>query len=787
MNLGRLGIMGVMDGKIIGGLINSISRFIHLIGCNSMKTTFLKDFKSIVGTLKLLKPILDEAYDSQIPSDGQLIKAFAELDLAVNQAREFMEKRPQKMSKIYSVLQSESMMLKVQRSSIEICDVLSKLLQSSHHTSLLARIQHCLQKLQCIEQDLTSELVENALKDQREYVIPSIEDLIKIMDTLGLTTNQELLMERIALEKERSKAELKEKTEDADHISQIIALVTQMCCCVAKLEQSGFTNGLPIPSHLCCPLSLQLMLDPVIVASGQTYERSYIQKWLDGGLRICPKTRQILAHTNLIPNFTVKALIANWCKDNNVRPSNSVQSNCISNPFLTDAILDHFTPENNLHGSLPRDSTSMPSFGCGNQTEQQTIEVSSGCGEESFLISHHQKLAGDLTLQGSVSHEQQSSCRGHSESISSVISSIEISSKFNEKVSLLGEVSHPSSSPLNRDLRFSPQFSPPQLSDLRMGHINNLANQVSLPRAGSDDLTTSSHVQKLVEDLESQAPEVQRAAASELRLLAKHNMENRVLIVKCGAVPPLVSLLHSKVKRVQENAVTALLNLSINDNNKVSIVEAGAIEPLIHVLEYGSAEAKENSAAALFSLSVLEEYKVKIGRSGAIKALVNLLGSGSLRGKKDAATALFSLSIFHENKARIVQAGAVKYLVELLDTSTGMVDKSVAVLANLTTVPEGCLAISQQGGIPLLVEIVETGSQRGKENAASALLQLCLNSHKFCSLVLQEGAVPPLIALSQFGTPRAKEKAQQILSHFRSQREGTVRNRSHDGFALKFK
>ncbi|KAG1361534.1 putative U-box domain-containing protein 4 [Cocos nucifera] len=87
-----------------------------------------------------------------------------------------------------------------------------------------------------------------------------------------------------------------------------------------------------------------------------------------------------------------------------------------------------------------------------------------------------------------------------------------------------------------------------------------------------------------------------------------------------------------------------------------------------------------------------------------------------------------------------------------------MVDKSVAVLANLSAVPEGCLAISQQGGIPLLVEIVETGSQRGKENAASALLQLCISSHKFCSLVLQEGAVPPLIALSQFGTPRAKEK-----------------------------
>ncbi|PPD93622.1 hypothetical protein GOBAR_DD09453 [Gossypium barbadense] len=72
------------------------------------------------------------------------------------------------------------------------------------------------------------------------------------------------------------------------------------------------------------------------------------------------------------------------------------------------------------------------------------------------------------------------------------------------------------------------------------------------------------------------------------------------------------------------------------------------------------------------------------------------------------------------------------------------------------------------------------GSRRGKENAASVLLQLCLNSPKFCTLVLQEGAVPPLVALSQSGTPRAKEKAQQLLGHFRNQREGSMGKARHE-------
>ncbi|PWA53377.1 Armadillo [Artemisia annua] len=43
-----------------------------------------------------------------------------------------------------------------------------------------------------------------------------------------------------------------------------------------------------------CPISLELMCDLVIVSTGQTYERSYIQRWIDGGNTTCPKTQQKL-------------------------------------------------------------------------------------------------------------------------------------------------------------------------------------------------------------------------------------------------------------------------------------------------------------------------------------------------------------------------------------------------------------------------------------------------------------------------------------------------------------
>ncbi|KAF8049760.1 hypothetical protein N665_2121s0001 [Sinapis alba] len=73
------------------------------------------------------------------------------------------------------------------------------------------------------------------------------------------------------------------------------------------------------PEELRCPISLQLMYDPVIIASGQTYERICIEKWFSDGHNTCPKTQQQLSHLCLTPNYCVKALISSWCEQNGVQ------------------------------------------------------------------------------------------------------------------------------------------------------------------------------------------------------------------------------------------------------------------------------------------------------------------------------------------------------------------------------------------------------------------------------------------------------------------------------------
>ncbi|KAJ8769094.1 hypothetical protein K2173_000869 [Erythroxylum novogranatense] len=70
----------------------------------------------------------------------------------------------------------------------------------------------------------------------------------------------------------------------------------------------------PIPHLFRCPISLDLFEDPVTLCTGQTYDRSSIEKWLSAGNLTCPVTMQKLADASMVPNHTLRHLIDQWLK-----------------------------------------------------------------------------------------------------------------------------------------------------------------------------------------------------------------------------------------------------------------------------------------------------------------------------------------------------------------------------------------------------------------------------------------------------------------------------------------
>lgn len=67
-----------------------------------------------------------------------------------------------------------------------------------------------------------------------------------------------------------------------------------------------------IPQLFMCPISLDLIKDPVTLCTGQTYDRSSIEKWLATGNLTCPVTMQKLHDPSMVPNHTLRHLIDQW-------------------------------------------------------------------------------------------------------------------------------------------------------------------------------------------------------------------------------------------------------------------------------------------------------------------------------------------------------------------------------------------------------------------------------------------------------------------------------------------
>ena len=87
---------------------------------------------------------------------------------------------------------------------------------------------------------------------------------------------------------------------------------------MATSPADGEKPKLAVPSHFQCPVSMELMGDPVMVATGHTYDRQYIQRWLEAGNKTCPVTGVRLRHLELTPNFALRSAIQEWAKANGV-------------------------------------------------------------------------------------------------------------------------------------------------------------------------------------------------------------------------------------------------------------------------------------------------------------------------------------------------------------------------------------------------------------------------------------------------------------------------------------
>ena len=78
-----------------------------------------------------------------------------------------------------------------------------------------------------------------------------------------------------------------------------------------------------IPIEFLCPISLDIMKDPVIMPDGQTYERDSIYAALKHSL-FSPITKQRLNFKDAVPNYAIKSMIEKFLSHVKIENSQNI-------------------------------------------------------------------------------------------------------------------------------------------------------------------------------------------------------------------------------------------------------------------------------------------------------------------------------------------------------------------------------------------------------------------------------------------------------------------------------
>jgi hypothetical protein len=240
----------------------------------------------------------------------------------------------------------------------------------------------------------------------------------------------------------------------------------------------------------------------------------------------------------------------------------------------------------------------------------------------------------------------------------------------------------------------------------------------------------------------------------------------------------LANFLGSENPNLQINAVTTILNLSLLEANKTSIMETdGVLNGVIEVLRSGATwEAKGNAAATIFSLTSVHAYRTRLARkTRVVKALLDLARTGPSNSKRDAMMAILNLAGDREGIRKLIEGGVVDVTGEVMDS---MAEEAVAVLEAVVK-RGGLVAISAAyhgNMVKKLTKVLRDGSDRARENAAAALVNICRKggSQMVGELAAIAGIERMIWEIMGMGSGRLRRKAGTLLRILRRWAAGLI-------------
>jgi hypothetical protein len=374
------------------------------------------------------------------------------------------------------------------------------------------------------------------------------------------------------------------------------------------------------PPDFRCPISLELMGDPVVASSGQTYDRDSITRWFGSGKSTCPKTGQVLLNLELVPNKALKNLISRWCREN----------------------------------GIPMESS-----------ESGKAEPAPVVGANKAALKAARMTASFLVKKLSASFSPEATKR--------VVQEIrQLAKSGSDNRAFIGEAG---AAGLLVPLLLSED------SALQLNAVTALLNLSILEANKKRIMHAEGAVDALCHVMGTGATwrAKENAAATVLSLAAVHAYRRR-LGRNPRVVESVVRLARTGPSSTKKDALAALLCLSAERENVPRIVEAGGAEAALAAV--GEAEA-EAAAAVLASLAKRGGAEAIVALDGAVARLVNEMRRGTEWSRECAAAALVLLCRRAGAAAasQVVAVQGVEWAIwELLGTGTERARRKAASL-----------------------------------------------------------------------------------------------------------
>ncbi|XVF65780.1 hypothetical protein PTKIN_Ptkin09bG0277800 [Pterospermum kingtungense] len=679
---------------------------------------FKKDsFKELATYLERIVPILKELNGKYISGSVSLNNAIQIINQEIKAAKQLTLECGTK-SKVY-------------------------LLMNSHG---IVSVQKAEFKAAIAEEEIL-EKIETGIQERHADRSYANNLLILIAEAVGIPTDRSSLKREFeAFKSEIENVRLRKDKAEAIQMNQIIALLGRADAASSpkEKEMKYFTEQKSLGSQpleplqsFYCPITLDVMVDPVETSSGLAFERSAIEAWFAAGNNLCRLTLTPLDTSILRPNKTLRQCIEEWKGRNTMITIASMKPNLT---FGDEGEVLHclgqlkdLCEQRDLYRELVILENYIPLL----------IQLLGGknCDIRNRVLAILQILTED-------SDDAKFDPWG-----AALMKGVDSIGKVQGCILLLVAVASGDDYQAARDAgEVSENLSFSDQNIIQMARANYIKYLLQRLSTGPEDV-------KLI--MATTVAEIE---------LTDHN---KVVLVEGGALGPLLDWVSHGGIQMKSVAVRAVRNLSSVPKNGLQMIKEGALRPLRDLLRLysSSSSIREQVAATIMHLAVStmshESNETAISLLESDDDIFMLFSLISLTGPEIQQNVL---QIFHalcqspsaaNIKTKLTQCSAIQVLVQLCECDTEDVRpnavklfcclssndeeeiaSAVGIISNLPENAQITQWLVDAGAIPIIfqflgngrhndshrVHLLDSGTTLTKKHAATSLCRLSMSS-----------------------------------------------------------